>query len=46
VRSPKRKHRKKLPLVVKSSNPSAGQTLPLDSAVNLKLSPKPRKARR
>ena len=43
VRRPKRKHRKKLPLVVKSSNPVAGQTLPLDSAVNLKLRPKPRK---
>ena len=44
VRKPK--HKQLGPLVVKSSKPSAGETLEAGSKVNLKLGPKPRKARR
>ena len=42
----KPKAKKLGPLVVKSSKPSAGKTLEVGSEVNLKLGPKPRKARR
>ncbi len=46
VRKPKRKKGEKLGrLVVKSSKPSAGKTLEVGSEVNLRLGPKPRKAR-
>lgn len=46
VRKPKHKKGKKLgPLVVKSSKPSAGKTLEVGSKVDLKLGPKPKKAR-
>jgi hypothetical protein len=47
VSKPKRKKGRKLgPLVVRSSNPSAGRTLKVGSKVDLKLGPKRRKARR
>jgi hypothetical protein len=47
VHRPKhKKGSKPRPLVVKSSTPSAGKTLTVDSAVNLRLGPKPRKAHR
>jgi hypothetical protein len=47
VTKPKARTGKKLgPLIVKSSKPSAGKTLEVGSEVNLKLGPKPRKARR
>lgn len=47
VRKPERGKGKKLgSLVVKSSKPGAGATLPVDSKVDLRLGPKPRKARR
>jgi hypothetical protein len=47
VRRPKRKHRKRLaPLVVKSSNPPTGQTLPAGGSVDLRLGPRPRKPHR
>jgi hypothetical protein len=47
VRKPKRRKGKKLgPLVVKSSKPGAGATLSVDSKVDLRLGPKPQKARR
>lgn len=46
VRRPKHKKGKKLsPLVVKSSRPSAGKTLEVGSKVDLRLGPKPLKAR-
>jgi hypothetical protein len=46
VTKPKARKGKKLgQLVVKSSKPSAGKTLEVGSKVNLKLGPKPRKAR-
>jgi hypothetical protein len=46
VHRPKHKKGKRLgPLVVKSSKPSAGTTLAAGSKVNLKLGPKPHKAR-
>jgi beta-lactam-binding protein with PASTA domain len=44
VTKPKpKKGKKQAPLVVKSSNPDAGTTLPADSKVNLKLKHKPKK---
>lgn len=47
VRKPKRWKGKKLDrLLVKSSKPGAGATLPVDSKVELRLGPKPRKAHR
>jgi hypothetical protein len=47
VHRPKhRKGRKPGPLVVKSSKPSVGTTLEAGSGINLKLGPKPHKARR
>lgn len=47
VRKPKHGKGKKLgPLVVKSSKPSAGRTLPAGTPVNLRLGPKPRKSPR
>ena len=46
VTKPKARKGKELgPLVVKSSKPSAGTTLEIGSKVNLRLGPKPRKAR-
>lgn len=46
VTKPKARKGKKLgPLVVKSSKPSAGKTLEIGGEVNLRLGPKPRKAR-
>jgi hypothetical protein len=46
VSKPKRRNAKKRrPLVVKSSQPVAGAILALDSTVNLKLGPRPRKER-
>jgi hypothetical protein len=46
VTKPKARKGKKLgPLVVKSSKPGAGANLPADSKVDLRLGPKPRKAR-
>lgn len=46
VRKPKRlKGKGRRTLVVKSSNPAAGSTLTVGSKVDLKLGPKPRKAR-
>jgi hypothetical protein len=46
VRRPKaRRGRKRGPLVVKSSSPSAGTVLPAGSQVNLKLGLRPRKSR-
>jgi hypothetical protein len=46
VRKPKREGSKLGRLVVKSSKPGAGATLPVDREVELRLGPKPRKARR
>lgn len=47
VHRPKHRKGKKLgPLVVKSSQPSAGTTLTAGSSINLKLGPKPHKTRR
>jgi hypothetical protein len=46
VTKPRARKGKKLgPLVVKSSKPGAGANLPADSKVDLRLGPKPRKAR-
>jgi hypothetical protein len=45
VRRPKHRGKKLGPLVVKSSKPSAGKTLEAGGEVDLKLGPKPRKAR-
>jgi hypothetical protein len=45
VQRPKRKGKRRRPLVVKSSSPAAGAQ-PADGTVDLRLGPKPRKARR
>lgn len=41
-----RKHKKRRPLVVRSSRPSAGRTLPLGTEVDVFLKRKPKKSRR